>query len=102
GPFDFVVSNPPYVDRREYEGLQREVRDHEPRIALVPDGGAPVEFYAALAAEARARLREGGWLVVEIGYSMEAAVRECLGSGWTLPPTRTDLQGIPRVVAARK
>lgn len=101
GPFRFVLSNPPYVDADEYPGLQREVRDHEPRLALVPEVG-PIRFYESLVHDAERLLTGGGHLVLEIGYSMDDAIRELLGDGWTVLPTRTDLQGIPRIVVARR
>jgi release factor glutamine methyltransferase len=99
--FDFVVSNPPYVSENEYAGLQREVRDNEPRIALVPDQG-PQRFYEQLVEDAARCLVTDGFMVLEIGYSMEEAIRKLFGEGWELLPTRRDLQGIPRVIIARK
>ena len=101
GPFDVIVSNPPYVAGEDYDGLQREVRDFEPRVALIGDPD-PLEFYRRLSSQAHERLADGGTLVVEIGYSMETAVRALFDRGWELLPTRNDLQGIPRVIAARK
>jgi release factor glutamine methyltransferase len=101
GPFDVIVSNPPYVAGEDYDGLQREVRDFEPRVALIGDPD-PLEFYRRLCSQAHERLVDGGTLVVEIGYSMETAVRGLFDRGWELLPTRNDLQGIPRVIAARK
>ena len=101
GPFDAVISNPPYVRSDEHDGLQREVRDFEPGIALVGDGN-PLGLYRHLCSQALERLVEGGLLVFEIGFSMEEAIRGFFGSDWELLPTRCDLQGIPRVIAARK
>ncbi len=101
GPFDAVVSNPPYVRSDEHGGLQREVRDFEPGIALVGDPN-PFSLYRHLCSQALERLVEGGILVFEIGFSMEEAIRGLFGSGWELLPTRCDLQGIPRVIAAHK
>ena len=99
--FEIIASNPPYVSREDRDGLQREVRDFEPELALFGDGN-PLDFYERLLAEAENHLVDGGFLVAEIGYSMEAAVRNLFGKRWDLLPTRTDLQGIPRVVIARK
>ncbi len=101
GPFEVVVSNPPYVRGEELEGLQREVRDFEPSVALIGNGD-PLDLYRRLCSQAHERLVEGGTLVVEIGYSMEEAVRSLFDRGWELLPTRNDLRGIPRVTAARK
>ena len=98
--FDFVVSNPPYVGESEAEKVQREVRKFEPHIAVFggPEG---LDAVRKLIPQAHAALREGGWLLMEIGYSQSERVREML-SGWHGVHTVPDLQGIPRVVVARK
>ena len=101
GQLDAVVSNPPYVSPEELNGLQKEVRDWEPRLALVGEEGAP-SLYARLLSQAHVRLRPGGLLIVEIGYSMQEAVCGLLGRGWELLGVTDDLNGIPRVVSARK
>ncbi|HXE91808.1 MAG TPA: peptide chain release factor N(5)-glutamine methyltransferase [Terriglobales bacterium] len=98
--FDFVVSNPPYVGESEPEQVQREVREFEPKVAVFA-GEKGLEVYERLIPQVRAVLKPGGWLVVEIGYSMENAVRKLL-AGWSEVRVTNDLQGIPRVVAARK
>ena len=98
--YDFVVSNPPYVGEAEPEKVQREVREFEPRVAVFA-GEKGLEAYERLIPQARQCLKPGGWLVVEIGYSIEEAVRALL-SGWREVRVTQDLQGIPRVVAARK
>jgi release factor glutamine methyltransferase len=97
--FDFVVSNPPYVGESEPEKVQREVREFEPKVAVFA-GEKGLEVYERLIPQARAVLKPGGWLVVEIGYSIENAVRGLL-KGWSEIRVTNDLQGIPRVVAAR-
>ncbi|MDP9262709.1 MAG: peptide chain release factor N(5)-glutamine methyltransferase [Acidobacteriota bacterium] len=97
--FDFVVSNPPYVGSSAPEKVQREVRDFEPKVAVFA-GESGLEVYRQLIPQARQRLEPGGWLVMEIGFSMEAAVRALL-EGWQEVRVTHDLQGIPRVVAAR-
>ncbi|MGH9417655.1 MAG: peptide chain release factor N(5)-glutamine methyltransferase [Terriglobales bacterium] len=101
GGWDLVVSNPPYVAAAELAGLQAEVRDHEPRAALVA-GPAGTEVYARLIPAAHAGLRPGGWLVLELGYAAAEAVREMLGAGWEGVTVRPDLQGWPRVLLARR
>ena len=98
--FDFVVSNPPYVGEAEPEKVQREVREFEPRVAVFA-GEKGLEAYQRLIPQARQRLKPAGWLVVEIGYSIEDAVTALL-TGWSELRVTHDLQGIPRVVAARK
>ena len=101
GRCDAVVSNPPYVTEAEWRRLQPEVRDHEPRTALVP-GPTGNEAYEAVARAARAMLRSGGLLALELGWRSEEPVREIVGAeGFREIVTRPDLQGIPRVLTAR-
>lgn len=98
--FDFVVSNPPYVAEAEPDKVQREVREFEPRVAVFA-GESGMEAYRLLMPQAHIVLRPGGWLVVEIGFSIEAAVRDLLRD-WDEVQVAADLQGIPRVIAAKK
>ena len=100
GQFDLIISNPPYVSEAEPEKVQRQVRDFEPRVAVFA-GPTGLEIYRRLIPQAWDFLRTGGWLLMEIGFSIEAQVRELL-KGWSEISTRNDLQGIPRVVAAKK
>ncbi len=99
--FDFVVSNPPYVSECEYAELPRDVRDFEPRQALLagPDGLAVIE---RLIPQTAARLKPGGWLVIEISPMLEQAVYGLLkGDGrFAEPRTVRDLAGHARVVEA--
>lgn len=101
GTFDFVVSNPPYVGRDEFDMVQREVREFEPRVAWgdLENGD---EVYRRLFPQALWALRPGGSVVVEIGYNMRDAVLALLGAEWTNIEVVPDLRGIPRVVSARK
>lgn len=101
GVFDLIVSNPPYVAEAELASLQPEVREHEPRTALVA-GPRGDEIYSRLIAQAAARLRAGGWLVLELGYESEATVRPMLQAGWDEIETRRDLQGWVRALRARR
>jgi release factor glutamine methyltransferase len=98
--FDFVISNPPYVGEAEADKVQKQVREFEPRIAVFA-GREGMDIYRRLVPQAHEHLRPGGWLVTEIGFSEEAKVRELL-AGWLEIQVTADLQGIPRVVAARK
>jgi release factor glutamine methyltransferase len=100
GTMDLVVSNPPYVALADEPGLQREVRDYEPRLALFA-GETGLEVYARLVAEAERVLRPGGALVVELGFRSCERVRAMLGPAWQDVQVRPDLAGIPRVLAAR-
>jgi len=100
GSFDAVVSNPPYVADDEWRTLQPEVRDHEPRIALVP-GPTGNEGYEAVARAAGAMLRPDGLLALEFGWKSEKAVRAIvLRHGFREIVVSADLQGIPRVLTA--
>jgi len=98
--FDLVVSNPPYVGESERDKVQRQVREFEPRMAVF-SGEQGLDIYRRLIPQARAALVPGGWLVVEMGYSVEQAVRELL-AGWDNLRVTYDLQGIPRVMAAQR
>jgi len=100
GRFDLIISNPPYVSEAEPEKVQRQVREFEPKVAVFA-GPTGLEIYRRLIPQAAGFLVPGGWLLMEIGFSIEAQVRELL-QGWSEIRTRNDLQGIPRVIAARK
>jgi release factor glutamine methyltransferase len=100
GQFDFVVSNPPYVGESEADKVQKQVREFEPKIAVF-SGVEGMDIYKRLIPQAYAVLKPGGWFVTEIGYSIEDQVKQCL-AGWSEIQTKADLQGIPRVVVARK
>ncbi len=101
GQVDAIVSNPPYVGRDEFIKLQREVRDWEPRLALVGEERES-NVYGRLVPQARRWLKPGGFLIVEIGYRMQEEVCGFLGRGWELLKVSEDLNGIPRVVSAKK
>jgi release factor glutamine methyltransferase len=102
GRVDLVVSNPPYVDASELPGLQPEVRDHEPRAALVPPTGGRYDLYPSLAAEAARLLRPGGRLLVEVGHGMaERVAGKIERQGLKLERVALDLGGRPRAVLAR-
>lgn len=100
--FDLIVSNPPYVIDRDWEGLQREVRDHEPRLALT-SGSDGLTMIRRLIREAPAFLVTGGHLLMEIGYDQRVAVEQMIDPlFWKLVAIHNDLQGIPRTVVLRK
>jgi release factor glutamine methyltransferase len=100
--FDLIVSNPPYVAIGAISGLQREVRDFEPRMALEA-GVEGLSIIKRLLAEAGAFLRPGGHLVFEIGFDQHEAVGQLIDrSIWKLLGIYPDLQGIPRIVALEK
>jgi release factor glutamine methyltransferase len=97
---DLIVSNPPYVPLVQREGLQREVRDWEPHVALFA-GETGFEIYRRIVADAPRVLRPGGWLVMELGFGCSDHVGELL-AGWRDVRIEPDLAGIPRVIAARR
>jgi len=100
--FDFVVSNPPYVGHDEADKVQRSVFEFEPRMAVFA-GEHGLDVIRPLIEQAHVALKPGGWLAVEIGYSMRDAVLALLNpTMWDEPMVVPDLQGIPRVIAARK
>jgi release factor glutamine methyltransferase len=98
--FDFVVSNPPYVGESEADKVQKQVREFEPKVAVF-SGEEGMDIYRRLVPQAHEALKPGGWFVAEIGFSAEAKVRELLAA-WSEVLVTADLQGIPRVIAARK
>ncbi len=97
GPFDLVVSNPPYVSAGELDGIQPEVRDWEPRLATVDEGQTE-----ALARAATDVLAPGGWIVLEVHEQRAAEVVALLsGAGYAGARVTRDLAGRERVVEAR-
>jgi len=102
GPFDIVVSNPPYIVSHEIAALAPDVRDFDPRCAL--DGGPDgLKFYRSIAAAVPALLAPGGTLVVELGAGQSKAVAALFAAQGLAPlPPRPDLNGIPRALAAER
>ncbi len=103
GPFDLIVSNPPYIRSAEIKDLASEVRDYDPLGAL--DGGSDgLNAYRVLIPQALRLLAPGGTLALEVGHDQGADVEQLMAAaGLTLHgPPRTDLAGIPRAVAGRK
>ena len=99
--FDLIVSNPPYVPETEIAGLQPEVRDHEPHLALT-DGSTGLTIVERIVGGAFSRLSPHGHLLIEIGFGQASAVREMFCENeWSNVEFHPDLQGIPRIVAAR-
>jgi release factor glutamine methyltransferase len=96
---DLIVANPPYVPLSLQSGLQREVRDWEPGVALF-GGESGFEIYEKIVADAPRVLRPDGWLVMELGFGSRDRVAGLLSS-WKEVEIAPDLAGIPRVIAAR-
>ncbi len=101
--FDLVASNPPYVSQAEMAALTPEVRDHEPRIALLA-GPRGTEVIEALLPQAAERLNPGGHLLIEISPMLHDAVEGLVAADarWEPGPTIKDLARHPRVVQARR
>jgi len=100
--FDLILSNPPYVSAAALPGLQREVRDHEPLVALSP-GADGLSVIRRLLLEAPAFIKNRGHLLFEIGFDQGEAVRELVNRDvWTLCEILPDLQSIPRIVLLQK
>jgi len=100
GPFDLLVSNPPYIAHDEITSLAPEVKNYDPTVAL--DGGDDgLAAYRAIAADAKRLLAPGARMFVELGAGQEAAVRDLFTNvGLIAGIVRTDLAGIPRVLGA--
>ena len=100
--FDLVVSNPPYVSAAQMAGLQREVRDHEPLIALSP-GPDGLSIIRRLLDETPGFLKDLGHLIMEIGFDQGEAIKSLIDEEkWFLVDIRPDLQGIPRIVVLQR
>lgn len=100
--FDAIVSNPPYVAHDHRPDLPPEVREFEPGLALYAEPADDLSSYRAIAAEARARLREGGLLALEVGQGQAGRVAALLAeAGFSELQSLMDLAGIPRVVLGR-
>jgi release factor glutamine methyltransferase len=103
GPLDLITANPPYVQAGDRPGLQPEVRDHEPAVALFggADGGAII---ARLVEQAATRLRAGAYLLFEFGFGQDMAVEQLISEtpGLTMVELRRDVQGIARTAIAQR
>ncbi|HWN09816.1 MAG TPA: peptide chain release factor N(5)-glutamine methyltransferase [Pyrinomonadaceae bacterium] len=104
--FDLIVSNPPYIPASDLEGLQREVRDYEPHLALEA-GADGLSIIRRLLADVGVYLKPGGYFLFEIGFDQSDAVEKLIApilsaGSWKLLDIYSDLQGIPRTVALQK
>ena len=101
-PLDLIASNPPYIGRQEAATLPREVREHEPAIALF-GGQTGTEIYAPLIAQTATLLKPGGILVLELGHDSAEHVSRLLNAPeWSSVALTNDLAGISRVASARR
>jgi release factor glutamine methyltransferase len=102
GPFETIVSNPPYVREGDWAGLQPEIRDFESRAALLA-GADGLDAYRALAPDCLRLLARDGTLALEIGQGQGDAVTAILAAhGLQVVERRADLSGIERCLVARR
>ena len=102
-PVDLIVCNPPYVASRDRTGLQPEVRDYEPEIALF-GGSDGLQIITRLVDRAPARLRAGGYLIFEFGFGQDDAIETLIGNapGLRMMGLRRDLRGIARTAVVER
>jgi len=100
GPFDVIVSNPPYIASADIPGLAADVRDFDPHAAL--DGGPDgLTVYRAIAAAVPTLLQAGGSVIVELGFGQAKPVTALFAAAGLVPsPPSNDLNGVPRALAA--
>lgn len=101
--FDLVLSNPPYIPSSKIETLSKEIAEYEPRVAL--DGGADgLVFFRRIVTGAPSFLRNGGWLMLELGQEQSRAVAEMIRDtgSFESPCIIEDESGLDRVIRARK
>lgn len=99
---DLIASNPPYIGRPVIATLPREIREHEPAVALF-GGEAGTEIYAPLIGQAAKLLKPGGILVLELGHDSADQVSRLLDAPeWTSVAITNDLAGISRVASANR
>jgi len=102
GGLQLVVSNPPYISEAEWAELDPVVRDHEPRLALVP-GASGAEALETLIDDARRWLAPGGSLVLELApHQAPVMAARAEGAGYTGVGVQTDLTGRDRILVARR
>lgn len=98
--YDIIVSNPPYIRKKDMKFLMPDVKDYEPENALC-GGEDGLDFYRTISAEGRKLLKEGGYIFFEIGYDEAYEVKEILvENGYKDICIKRDLSGLDRVVMA--
>jgi release factor glutamine methyltransferase len=101
--FDVITCNPPYVSETEYEALEKNVKDYEPRLALHA-GADGLDFYRRIAAKVDGYVKSDGVLLLEIGYQQGEAVRELFERSGLFAEVRTekDINRNDRIIVAQK
>ncbi|MBI4470872.1 MAG: peptide chain release factor N(5)-glutamine methyltransferase [Acidobacteria bacterium] len=99
---DFIASNPPYVSTDELETLPREVREHEPHLALIAGDNAD-SVHRRLLCQGERYLRAGGFMICEMGAGQYPGILELVEAGvYSLLQVKEDLQGIPRILVLER
>jgi release factor glutamine methyltransferase len=100
---DFIVSNPPYISESEWNSLELEVKEHEPRQALV-GGEDGLHYYRRIIKDTTDWLRPGGYLVIEIGETQANAIKKLMKNEMHYEEIEIikDLQGKERIISARR
>jgi release factor glutamine methyltransferase len=101
--FDIIVSNPPYITRKEMETLESDIKDFEPQLAL--DGGEDgLDFYRRLAGESEGYLKNGGYILLEIGACQATAVKDIFATTESIHyrQIKKDYAGYDRVIVGQK
>ncbi len=103
GKIDIMLSNPPYVSKKDMEKLQPEIKEYEPPLALY-GGENGLDSYRTIIPQALLYLKKGGYLILEIGYDQAKGVKDLFGKNLAYGEIEVikDLSGIERVVKARK
>lgn len=96
--FDFIISNPPYIESSVIDSLQEDIKKYEPRVAL--DGGIDgLDFYRAIIDQSSCFLKKGGFIAFEIGYNQGMALKDIMAKkGYQNIDIVKDLAGLDRVV----
>lgn len=100
--FNLIVSNPPYVRECEKEGMQRNVLDYDPALALFVPDDDPLRFYKAIANIAKEHLTADGLLMVEINESLADETCALLRGQGFFPTLHTDFRGKSRFISATR
>ena len=98
--FDVIISNPPYISEKEYQSLMPEVKDYEPRLALVAEENG-LKIYKQIIKDASKHLNKNGKIVLEIGYNQGEKIKNLLEKDFEEIKILKDLQGQDRIAVAR-
>ncbi len=100
GPFEVIVSNPPYIPWKEFDSLDKRVTDFEPHLALFTPNDDPLIFYRVIVEAAKGRLNPNGVLAFETHFQYAEMVRNLVEEAGFFADLKADMQGLPRMVFA--